>query len=52
MLDDGAVGDVLVSGLSRLGALGFDCCGANEGFQDGLLDTILASEPQQCVFGV
>ena len=38
VLDDGAVGNVLVRGLGRLGALGFDCCGANERFEDGLLD--------------
>ena len=45
MLDDGAVGDVLVSRLAGLGALCLYCCGADEGFEDVLLIAILAAEP-------
>jgi hypothetical protein len=37
VLDNCAVGDVLVAGLCGLGALGLDCCGFDEGFEDGLL---------------
>lgn len=37
VLDDCAVGNVLVAGLCGLGALGLDCCGFDEGFEDGLL---------------
>ena len=48
MLDDGAVGDVLVGWLAGLAALGLYCCGVDEGFKDVLLDTMLAAELQRC----
>jgi hypothetical protein len=37
VLDNCAVGDVLVAGLRRFGALGFDSCCVDEGFEDRLL---------------
>jgi hypothetical protein len=37
VLDHCAVGDVLVAGLRRFGALGFDSCCVDEGFEDRLL---------------
>jgi hypothetical protein len=39
VLDDWAVGDVLVAGLCGLSALGLECCGVAEGFEDGLDDS-------------
>lgn len=42
MLDDGAIGNVLVGGLCGIRALSLYCCGADEGLEDVLLIDLLA----------